>query len=126
MRGPLEPIGLPTQILWAAGNLIGVIVEGTDRARTRDTALRRTRVAIAGIAAGAVALSGVFAAVAAQAFKGHPRATATAGHARGAAATQVPSATQDPAPLQAPAAPPAASEQQPSAAAPEPQVSGGS
>ena len=41
------------------------------RVRLRDTALRRTKVLIAGIAAAAVALSGLFSVVAAQAFKGH-------------------------------------------------------
>jgi hypothetical protein len=110
-------------------------VDGTDqrrrvpesgRARARDAALRRSRAMIAGIAAGAVALSGLFSVVAAQAFKGHQQDGTTAPRAGGAAATATRSDTEDPAPLRAPAQPPAASDPQPSAPAPEPQVSGGS
>jgi hypothetical protein len=41
--------------------------------RVRDAALRRTRAMIAGVTAGAVALSGALSVVAAQAFKGHTR-----------------------------------------------------
>ena len=115
-----------------------------DRVRTRDSALRVTRGAIAGVAAGAVALSGVLSVVAAQAFKGRPHRAATrtasarAPIAPAPRATRVhvpgpesvPSIANDPAPLQPPAQPPAAppaSVPQPSAPAPAaPQVSGGS
>ena len=47
-------------------------------ARARDAAIRRTKMIIAGIAAGAVALSGLFSVVAAQAFKGHQPGSVTA------------------------------------------------
>ncbi len=96
------------------------------RARIRDTALRRTKVLIAGIAAAAVALSGLFSVVAAQAFKGHQQAGTTAARTDDGGAPAAPSTTDDPAPLQPPEQPPAASNPQPSDAAPQPQVSGGS
>lgn len=98
--------------------------------RARDAALRRTRALIVGVAAGAVALSGLLSVVAAQAFKGH---TATAAPATQSDGTSVPGPQSipqaqgdDAAPLQPPAQPPAASDPQSSAPAPEPQVSGGS
>ena len=50
---------------------------GEARSHTRDKALRRTRALVAGAAAGAVGLSGVLSAVAAQAFKGHPHRSAS-------------------------------------------------
>jgi hypothetical protein len=71
-------------------------IDGTDQrrrvpesgpARARDAARRRSRAIIAGIAAGAVALSGLFSVVAAQAFKGHQQDGTTAPRAGGAAAT---------------------------------------
>jgi hypothetical protein len=92
--------------------------------RARDAALRRTRAIVAGVAAGAVALSGLFSVVAAQAFKGHTRAATTTradGAPRVPGPDSVPSIAGDAAPLQPPAQPPAASDPQP-----EPQVSGGS
>ena len=110
------------------------------RLRARDAGLRRTRAIVAGVAAGAVGLSGLLSVVAAQAFKGHPqRATTTRAktqtHTRARAPSvsvpgpqSVPSIAGDPAPLQPPAQPPAAATPQPSAPepAPEPQTSGGS
>jgi hypothetical protein len=95
-------------------------------ARARDAAIRRTRMVIAGIAAGAVALSGLFSVVAAQAFKGHQQGAATATAAADAPAPTPPPAGADPAPLQPPAQPPAASRTPDAAPAPQPQVSGGS
>jgi len=94
------------------------------RVRVRDTALRRTKVLIAGIAATAVALSGLFSVVAAQAFKGHQQAGTTAARTDDGGSPGVPSTAEDPAPLQPPAQPPAASNPQPSDS--PPQVSGGS
>ncbi|MEA2219711.1 MAG: hypothetical protein QOJ35_2337 [Solirubrobacteraceae bacterium] len=100
------------------------------RLRARDAALRRTRVAIAAIAAGAVGLCGAFSVVAAQAFKGHPARTATP--ARRAPAVSVPgpqaipSIANDPAPLQPPSQPPAAETQPAPPQAPPQQASGGS
>ena len=102
------------------------------RVRARDAALRRTRSIVAGVAAGAVGLSGLLSVVAAQAFKGHPQriATTTAVHraqeprVRVPGPEAVPSIAGEPAPLQPPAQPPAAADPQPSA--PAPQVSGGS
>jgi hypothetical protein len=95
------------------------------RVHARDAALRRTRRLIAGVAAGAVALSGLLSVVAAQAFKGHATTTAPAARSQRA---QVPGPQAIPAtgdgeaaPLQPPAQPPAASDP-----APQPQVSGGS
>jgi hypothetical protein len=88
---------------------------------------------IAGVAAGAAALSGLVSVVAAQAFKGHSTSASRTKHARTAAPRpvrvpapqHVPSiAGAPPAPLQPPAQPPAAAVPQP--AAPAPQVSGGS
>jgi hypothetical protein len=82
---------------------------------------------IAGVAAAAVALSGLLSVVAAQAFKGHQQPAATTTQADGVRVPgpdSVPSIAGDSAPLQPPAQPPAASDPQPSA--PEPQVSGGS
>ena len=96
------------------------------RVRLRDTALRRTKVLIAGIAAAAVALSGLFSVVAAQAFKGHQKADTTAAQTDDGGAPAAPAATDDPTPLQPPEQPPAASDPQPSGSAPQPQVSGGS
>jgi hypothetical protein len=102
------------------------------RIMARDAALRRTRAAIAGIAAGAVALSGVLSVVAAQAFKGHPqRRAAAAARTRDARVRvpgpqSVPAIAGRPAPLRPPAQPPAAPAPQPAAPAPDPQVSGGS
>jgi hypothetical protein len=81
---------------------------------------------VAGVAASAVALSGLFAGVAAQAFKGHPQSTATTTSAGDAAAPAQPAAGDDPGPLQPPAQAPSASPPQDSAPQPEPQVSGGS
>jgi hypothetical protein len=100
----------------------------------RDAALRRTRGMIAGVAAGAVGLSGLLSAVAAHAFKGHPQRVATTTRTNSAPSSQVrvpgpqavPSIAGEPAPLQPPAQPPAASTQPTPAPAPEPQVSGGS
>lgn len=81
---------------------------------------------IAGVAATAVALSGLFAGVAAQAFKGHQQSTTTAAPT-GDTAAQAPSATgDDPGPLQPPSQPPSTSGPQDSSPQPEPQVSGGS
>ena len=97
------------------------------RLRTRDAAVRRTRAIVAGVAAGAVALSGACSALAAHAFKGHatapprrPRRRRTV-HVPGP--QTVPPIAGDPAPLQPPAEPPAAATPEPSAPAPE--VSGG-
>jgi hypothetical protein len=95
-------------------------------ARARDAAIRRTRRIIAGIAAGAVALSGLFSVVAAQALKGHQQGSVTATPAADAPAPATPSAGADPTPLQPPAQPPAASRTPDAAPAPQPQVSGGS
>jgi hypothetical protein len=90
---------------------------------------------IAGVAAGAVGLSGLLSVVAAQAFKGHPqRVGATTMRPQSVRARRVsvpgpeavPSIAGEPAPLQPPAQPPAAATQPPPAPAPEPQVSGGS
>ena len=94
------------------------------RVRLRDTALRRTKVLIAGIAAAAVGLSGLFSVVAAQAFKGHQQPATTATRTDDGGSPAAPSTTDDPAPLQPPAQPPAASTPQPSDS--PPQVSGGS
>jgi len=94
----------------------------TSRTRARDVALRRTRMIIAAVAATAVALSGLFAGVAAQAFKGHQQNTATTPAAGDEAAPEQPAAGEDASPLQPPAQAPSASGQQES----EPQVSGGS
>jgi hypothetical protein len=97
------------------------------RQRARDAALRRTRAIVASVAAGAVALSGLFAVVAAQAFKGHQAPTAAQTRAAGSRVPgpdSIPSASGDDAPLQPPAQPPAAAD--PQSSAPEPQVSGGS
>jgi hypothetical protein len=96
------------------------------RLRARDAALRRTRGVIVGVAAGAVALSGLLSIVAAQAFKGHTKVAAPAARSGG---VQVPGPQAiprgaDATPLQPPEQPPAAPDSQPSA--PEPQVSGGS
>ena len=103
-----------------------------DRIRVRDAAIRRARGAVVGVAAGAVALSGVLSVVAAQAFKGHAQPTATVTDTAPAptsrvpvpGAEDVPPIAGDPAPLQPPAQPPAAPIPTPSA--PAPQVSGGS
>ena len=102
------------------------------RVRARDVAVRRTRGIVIGVAAGAVALSGVFSVVAAQAFKGRsqqPAATssvpALAAGASVPGPDDIPSISGDPAPLQPPEQPPAAAPQT-TAPAPEPQVSGGS
>ena len=104
----------------------------TARVRARDAAVRRTRAIVIGFAAGAVALSGVFSVVAAQAFKGHAQPpatkTTTPEPVSGAAVPgpdDIPSISGDPAPLQPPEQPPAAAPQ-PTAPTPEPQVSGGS
>jgi len=103
--------------------------EGTgsepSRRRARDVALRRTRRLIAGVAAGAVALSGLLSVVAAQAFKGHTTSATPTTRSDVPGPQSIPRAQDDDAaPLQPPAQPPAASDQQPSA--PAPQVSGGS
>jgi hypothetical protein len=100
--------------------------DDTGRLRARDAAIRRTRMIIAGVVASAVALSGLFAGVAAQAFKGHQQSNATATPAGDAAAPAQPAAGDDPGPLQPPSQPPSASRPQDSAPQPEPQVSGGS
>jgi hypothetical protein len=98
---------------------------GPARVRARDAALRHTRGIVAGIAAGAVVLSGAFSVVAAHAFKGHPQRGATAvSGSRVPSPEAVPPIAGDPAPLEPPAQPPAAAVPEPSA--PEPQVSGGS
>lgn len=81
---------------------------------------------IAGVAVGAVALSGLFAGVAAQAFKGHDLSTATATPTGDAAAPARPTTGDDPNPLEPPSQPPSASGPQDSAPQSEPQVSGGS
>lgn len=102
--------------------------------RERDAALRRTRVMIAGVAAGAVGVSGLLSVVAAQAFKGRPQRVAghTWAHAAPVPRTHVPGPQAippiagAPAPLQPPAQPPAAPTPQPVAPGPAPQVSGGS
>ena len=112
---------------------------GEARSHTRDKALRRTRALVAGAAAGAVGLSGVLSAVAAQAFKGHPHRSAsppaavatTADRSRTARVhvpgpQSVPSIAGQPAPLQPPAQPPAAAQPAPSAPSAPSQVSGGS
>jgi hypothetical protein len=95
-------------------------------ARARDAAIRRTRKIIAGIAASAVALSGLFSVVAAQAFKGHQQGSVTATPADNAPTPAPPPAGADPTPLQPPAQPPAASRTPDATPAPQPQVSGGS
>jgi len=103
-----------------------------DRIRTRDAAVRRARGAVVGVAAGAVALSGLLSVVAAQAFKGHPQPTVTVTNTTPAPTSRVPvpgpedvpPIAGEPAPLQPPAQPPAAPIPTPSA--PVPQVSGGS
>jgi hypothetical protein len=100
------------------------------RYRARDTAVRRTRAIVVGVAAGAVALSGACSALAARAFKGHTTSTVTAAPADPAPLARVPGPQTvppiagEPAPLQPPAEPPAAAPPEPSA--PSPQVSGGS
>ena len=101
-------------------------VDDNGRLRARDAAIRRTRMIIAGVAASAVALSGLFAGVAAQAFTGHQQSTATATPAGEAGAPAQPAAGDDAVPLQPPSQPPAASSSQDSVPQPEPQVSGGS
>ena len=108
---------------------------------TRDAALRRTRAIVVGVAAAAVGLSGTLSVVAAQAFKGHPQSSAPSPVpvAKGGDGSRsprvsvprpqrIPSIDGQPAPLQPPAQPPAATQDtQPAPApAPEPQVSGGS
>ncbi len=106
----------------------------TTRLRTRDAAVRRTRAIVAGVAAGAVGLSGLFSVVAAQAFKGRTHTTAPSTDLAQTSETRVPGPDTippiagDPAPLQPPAQPPAAPAPtpQPSSPAPEPQVSGAS
>jgi hypothetical protein len=95
-----------------------------DRQRARDAALRWTRGLIVGVAAGAVALSGVLSVVAAQAFKGHSSSAtpARSERLRVPGPQSIPQAGDDDAtPLQPPAQPPASSDP-----APAPQVSGGS
>jgi hypothetical protein len=107
----------------------------------RDAALRRTRAVIVGVAAAAVGLSGALSVVAAQAFQGHPQrsepspapATTTADRSRAPRVSvprpqAIPSIDGQPAPLEPPAQPPAATQDtQPAPVpAPEPQVSGGS
>ncbi len=104
------------------------------RVRARDTAVRRTRAIVVGVAAGAVGLSGVFSVVAARAFKGRsaPVAKVATADTRETVARvpgpdSVPPIAGDPAPLQPPAQPPAATPvPQPSSPAPDPQVSGAS
>lgn len=119
-----------------------VRARGTLAARhARDAALRRTRAVIVGAAAAAVGLSGALSEVAAQAFQGHPQhsepsrvpATTAAGRAHAPRVSvprpqRIPAIDGQPAPLQPPAEPPAATQDtQPAPApAPEPQVSGGS
>ncbi len=106
---------------------------------TRDAALRRTRAIVAGVAAAAVGLSGALSVVAAQAFKGHSQrpALSPALVARDADPSRaprvsvprpqrIPSIDGQPAPLQPPEQPPAATQDTQPAPAPEPQVSGGS
>jgi hypothetical protein len=102
--------------------------------------LRRTRAIVAGVAAAAVGLSGALSVVAAQAFKGHPQRLAPSpvpvAKAGDSARTPgvsvprpqpIPSIEGQPAPLQPPEQPPAATQTQPAPApVPEPQVSGGS
>ncbi len=95
------------------------------RLQARDAAIRRTRGIVVGVAAGAVALSGAFAAVAAHAFKGSsPNVAATVSGAQVPGPQEVAPIAGDPAPLEPPAQPPAAAVPEPSA--PQPQVSGGS
>ena len=104
------------------------------RLRARDTAIHRTRAIVVGVTAGAIGLSGVFSVVAAHAFKGRqPRATPAAtadpqpSGRRVPGPDAVPPIAGDPAPLQPPAQPPAATPvPQPAAPVPTPQVSGGS
>jgi hypothetical protein len=67
---------------------------------TRDAALRRVSHARRWLIGGAVALTGVFSAVASQAFPGHTLKKATTTPA----AAPVPAATPTPTPAQAPAA----------------------
>jgi hypothetical protein len=100
------------------------------RVLARDLAVRRTRGIVIGVAAGAVALSGVFSVVAAQAFKGHSQRPAPTSPEPATGMTvpgpdHIPSISGDPAPLQPPEQPPTAAPQT-TAPAPEPQVSGGS
>ena len=115
-----------------------VRARGTRHAHhARDAALRRTRAIVAGVAAAAVGLSGALSVVAAQAFNGHPqRSEPTPGPVAKAAdraraprvsvprPQRIPSIDGQPAPLQPPAQPPAAT--QDTQQAPAPQVSGGS
>ena len=97
------------------------------RFRTRDLAVRRTRVIVAGVAAGAVALSGACSALAARTFKGHATsrtvaqapADPTPPAVRVPGPQTVPPIAGDPAPLQPPAAPPAAAPPEPAPAPPE-------
>ena len=118
-----------------------VRARGTLAARyTRDAALRRTRAIVAGVAAAAVGLSGALSVVAAQAFSGHPQRSAPVPVAKAADRSRtprvsvprpqrIPSIDGQPAPLQPPAQPPAATQDTqpaPAAPVPEPQVSGGS
>lgn len=117
---------VPTQILWPAGTLTCMTVDDKSRLRARDAAIRRSRMIIAGVAASAVALSGLFAGVAAHAFKAHQQGTAAATPASDAGAPAQPTAGDGPGPLQPPSEPPSASRPQASAPQPEPQVSGGS
>jgi uncharacterized protein YggE len=103
---------------------------------SRDRALRRVRVAAWGVGVGAAALTGGLSVVAAHAFKGHDgkaRATATTAVARRARAVahvrvpppqRIPAIAGQPAPLQPPPQPPAATV--PQEQAPAPPVSGGS
>jgi hypothetical protein len=97
-------------------------VDHNRRLRARDAAIRRTRMIIAAVAASAVALSGLFAGVAAQAFKGHQPGAATAPQSGDAAAPAQPASDEDTGPLQPPSQPPSAASPQDSV----PQVSGGS
>ena len=100
------------------------------RYRARDTAVRRTRAIVIGVAAGAVALSGAGSALAARAFKGHTTSSVTAAptdptpRAAVPGPQTVPPIAGEPAPLQPPAEPPAAAA--PDSSGPSPQVSGGS
>jgi hypothetical protein len=101
-------------------------------AHARDALVRRTRGAMAAAAAAAIALAGLLSAVAAQAFKGHqadaaqPAARpAESQHVHVPAPQRIPAIAGQP-PLQPPQQPPAAATPDPAAAAPVPQVSGGS
>lgn len=127
-------------VLRSYGNLTAAMqacrMAPADAVKARDATLRRTRGIVAGVAAGAVAASGLLSVVAAQAFKGHAATKATTAATRAPERRahrvpvprpqSIPAIAGDPAPLAPPAQTPTPVEPQPSAPAPDPQVSGGS